>query len=255
MKKLTKLFASAVLISTLVGCSSNTSSNEEDTIYTIATDAKYAPFSMEVDGTYQGIDVEILAAIAEKEGFKYELTPMDFSGIIPGLISGQLDGAIAGTTITDERKKQVDFSDGYFESGLSLVTRSDSDITSVNDLQGKVAAVKKGTMGSIYAEDNAEQYGFTYEYYEDSPSMFLAVSNGTADFLCEDYPVILYSIATKTQENLKIAVDRLLGTPVYGFSVKKGENAELLQMFNDGLEKIKSDGSYDEIIAKYLETE
>jgi len=250
MKKIITMFLAAILVASLVGCSSDTA--DETKVYTIATDAKYAPFSMEVDGVYEGIDVDILAAVAEAEGFEYELTPMDFSGIIPGLVSGQLDAGIAGMTITEERAEQVDFSDGYFDSGLSLVTRIESTISSVDELEGKVAAVKKGTMGSFFAEDNAEQYGFTYEYYEDSPSMFLAVTNGTADFLCEDYPVISYSISTGTQPELRVAVDRLLGTPQYGFAVKKGENQELLEMFNNGLATIKENGTYDDILAKYL---
>ena len=67
---------------------------------------------------YKGIDVELLEAIAKEEGFEYDLKPMDFQAVIPGLTSGQLDGAIAGISITDERKQALDFSDGYFESGL-----------------------------------------------------------------------------------------------------------------------------------------
>jgi polar amino acid transport system substrate-binding protein len=241
MKKITKLLLIAAIVAGLVGCGTDTA--EENKVYTISTDAKFAPFSMEIDGVYEGIDVDILAAIAEVEGFEYELTPMDFSGIIPGLISGQLDAAIAGMTITEERSEQVDFSDGYFDSGLSLVTRVESTVTSVDQLEGLAAAVKKGTMGSFFAEDNAEQYGFTYEYYEDSPSMFLAVTNGIADFLCEDYPVISYSISTGTQTELRVAVDRLLGSPTYGFAVKKNKNPELLAMFNSGLAKIKENGT------------
>lgn len=158
--------------------SGSSSAAGADKKYTIACDAKYAPFSMEVDGKYKGIDVELLDAIAKEEGFEYELKPLDFSGIIPALVSDQIDGAIAGMNITDERKQKVDFSDGYITSGLAVVVNKDNTaINKVEDLQGKTAAVKKGTTGAKFAEDNKDKYGLTINYYDDSPSMMLAVAN------------------------------------------------------------------------------
>ncbi|MDQ0204711.1 transporter substrate-binding domain-containing protein [Pectinatus haikarae] len=247
----------------LVGCGSSdkaassdsgSSSASADKVYTIACDAKYAPFSMEIDGKYKGIDVEVLDAIANAEGFKYNLKPMDFSGIIPGLVSGQLDGAIAGITITDERKKAVDFSDAYIDSGSSIViSKNNSDINKLEDITGKTVAVKKGTTGSKFAEDNKDKYKLNITYYDDSPGMMLAVVNGNADFLIEDFPVISYQIKIGEQANLKVAVKDINSTPPqYGFAVKKGENAELLKKFNDGLKKIKDNGTYDKIIGQYL---
>lgn len=255
MKKLMKLCVMFSLAVSLVACGgSDDTSDKTDKVYKIACDAKYAPFSMEVDGEYKGIDVELLAAVAEVEGFKYELTPMDFSGIIPALVSGQIDGSIAGMNITEERKKQVDFSDGYIEAGSAIVVNKDNtDITSLETLKGKKAAVKKGTTGATFAEENSEKYGFTYDYYDDSPSMMLAVSNGNADFLVEDYPVITYQIKTGEQSKLKVAVDAIEQPPMDAFAVKKGENQELLKMFNEGLAKLKENGKYDEIIGQYVD--
>lgn len=261
-----KLVSSALLaivaIGALGGCGAiadkadNTSDSGSGTAaksYTIACDAKYAPFSMEVDGKYKGIDVELLEAIAKAEGFQYELKPMDFSGIIPGLVSGQIDGAIAGMNITDERKKSVDFSEGYIQSGLAVVVgKGNTSIASLEDLHGKTAAVKKGTTGAKFAEDNKEKYDLNISYYDDSPSMMMAVANGNADFLMEDYPVISYQIKIGEQDKLKIAVDSVIDPPSYGFAVKKGENAELLKMFNEGLAKIKADGTYDKIVSEYI---
>lgn len=258
MKKFLKLCIMCTLALSLSACGGSdddsASTSAGDKVYKIACDAKYAPFSMEVDGEYKGIDVELLAAIAEVEGFKYELTPMDFSGIIPGLVSGQLDGSIAGMNITEERKEQVDFSDGYIESGSAVVVnKDDSSITSLETLSGKKAAVKKGTTGATFAEENSEKYGFTFDYYDDSPSMMMAVSNGNADFLVEDYPVITYQIKTGEQAKLKVAVDAISTPPQDAFAVKKGENADLLKMFNDGLAKIKENGTYDKIVGQYID--
>ena len=99
---------------------------------------------------------------------------MDFQAVIPWLTSGQLDGAIAGISITDERKQALDFSDGYFESGLSLVVNANNtNINGEDHLQGKSAAVKKRTAWSQFAEENADKYGLKLNYLEDSPTMFL----------------------------------------------------------------------------------
>ncbi len=251
-KKLVKTVLAGSLAVGLAACGSSTSDNG-DTVYKIGCDAKYAPFSMEVDGEYVGIDVEILDAVAEAEGFEYTLTPMDFSGIIPGLSTGQLDGAIAGISVTEERKETVDFSDGYYDSALALVVKNDnSAIMSLEDLEGTSAAVKKGTRGATFAEEFGETYGFSITYYDDSPSMFLAVQNGNNDFLLEDYPVISYQINEGIQTGLKVAVETVGDGVPYAFAVKKGENQDLLNMFNDGLATIKENGTYDEILAKYI---
>jgi len=258
MKKILAVAALVVFaVSVLAGCGSvaekSGGGKDQTKKYTIACDAKFAPFSMEVNGQYKGIDVQLLDAIAKAEGFQYELKPMDFSGIIPGLVSGQLDGAIAGINITEERKQSVDFSDGYIESGLAVVTsKSNTSIGKMEDLNGKMAAVKKGTAGAKFAEDNKDKYNLNISYYDDSPSMMLAVANGNADFLMEDYPVINYQIKIGEQDKLKIAVDSVIAPPSYGFAVKKGDNAELLKMFNERLKKIKADGTYDKIVGEYI---
>lgn len=254
--KVTSLLMTMVLsLGLFSGCGStsegNSSSGESEKKYIIACDSKYAPFSFEENGTYKGIDVEILEAISKEEGFEYELKPMDFSAIIPGLTSNQLDGAIAGMSITDERKQSLDFSDGYYESGLSIVVNSsNSTINGESDLQGKSVAVKKGTAGAKYAEDNTDKYSLKLNYLEDSPTMFLEVENGNSDFLLEDYPVIKYKIKVDGDSKLKVAGEKIT-TVDYGFAVNKGKNIELLNDFNEGLKKIKENGEYKKIVKQY----
>lgn len=248
MKKLVGLMVMIIMGALLVGCGDKKeikpSSNEEK-VYMIATDATYAPFEFEVDGKYQGIDIEILEKVAEIKGFKYELKPMNFKGIIPGIQSNQLDAAIAGISITDERKEVLDFSTGYFESGVSAVAASGKEI---EDFTGMVFAVKKGTAGAAYAETVE---GAEMKYFDNSPSMFQAVINGNADITFEDYPVIAYKIALDDKKELQIVGEKLTNVD-YGFAVKKGENQELLQMFNEGLQEIKDNGTYDAIVNKYI---
>lgn len=248
--KILKLTLSLLVMgSLLVGCASKASKDGE---YIIATDAKYAPFSMEINGKYEGIDVEILEAVAKEAGFEYKLEPMDFNAIIAALGSNQIDGAIAGMSITEERKKTYDFSDSYFESGLSIVVKGDNtEINGKEDLVGKSVAVKNGTAGEKWAQDHEKELNLSVTHYEDSPTMYLAVQNGNNDFALEDYPVIAYKIKVDNDGKLKITGDKV-ETSDYGFAVNKGNNAELLEKFQAGLKAIKENGKYDEIISKYL---
>ncbi|MFC5470914.1 transporter substrate-binding domain-containing protein [Cohnella suwonensis] len=255
MKKLGLLLFVAVIALTLSACGANkaeTGANEEKvTKYTFGTDATYPPFEFEKDGKYVGIDIDLINAIAEVEGFEVELKPMDFKAIIPALTAGQLDGAIAGISITDERKQVVSLSDPYYEAGLSLIVRADNTtINSPEDLAGKVIAIKKGTSGAKMAEELAKKYGAEIKYFDDSPTMYMEVANKNADVTLEDFPVISYKIAVDPDSNLKVVGDRLNGD-FYGIAVGK-DNEELLKKLNDGLKKLQENGKYDEIVNTYV---
>lgn len=221
--------------------------------YVIGTDATYPPFEFEKDGQYIGIDIDLIHAIAEEEGFEIELKPMNFKGIIPAIQANQIDAALAGISITEERQQIVDFSEPYYKAGLSMVVREDNgDIQSVEDLKGKVIAIKKGTTGAKMADELAEKYGAKVNYFDDSPSMYQEVANKNADLSIEDFPVVSYMLAQNTSAKFKIVGDRLNGD-FYGIAVAKG-NEELLKKINDGLKKLQDNGKYDEIINKYLAT-
>lgn len=242
-----------LLIFTLVmaACGNGEGKDGEKKVYKVGVDTTYPPFEFEEGGKYKGIDIDLINTIAKEQGFEIELSPMDFGGIIPAMQAGELDIAIAGMSITDERKKVVDFSDPYFDAGLTLVVKSGtSDIKTIDDLKGKTVAVKKGTTGATFAQKNAEEKGFKVVQFNDSPAMFQEVSNGNADVLIEDYPVIAYAIAQKDL-GLEIVGERLNGDK-YGIAVLKGENEEVLKKINKGLKELRDSGKYDEIINKYL---
>lgn len=255
MKKfgLFSLFLILTLFISACGSSETVSGDKEkdDKVYKVGVDTTYPPFEFKEGDEYKGIDIELINAIAEKEGFKIELSPMDFGGIIPAMQANQLDVAIAGMSITEDRKKIVDFSTPYFDAGLIVVVKDDnSTIKSVDDLKGKKVAVKKGTSGAKYAVDNASKLGIEIVQFNDSPAMFQEVSNGNADALIEDYPVISYAIAQKDL-GLKLVGDRLNGDQ-YGIAVLKGKNQDLLEKINNGLAELKKDGTYDKILKTYL---
>lgn len=249
--KLLTVAMSMVIAGTLLsGCGAKESG--ENKTYLIATDSKYAPFSFEENGEYKGIDVEVLAAVAEAGGFKYELKPMDFTGIIPGISSNQIDGAIAGVSITDDRRETLDFSDGYFESGLSIVVKgNNTEIKNIEDLNGKAVAVKKGTEGEKWALENQDKYNFKIKHFDDSPTMFLEVQGGNSDCVLDDYPVVAYKVKVDASNELKIVGDKVTKSD-YGFAVNKGKNEDLMAKFQSGLKTIKENGKYDEILSKYV---
>lgn len=255
-----KLLATLLLVPTLLlaACnsgdekettSSSTDSNKE--VYTVGIDVTYPPFEFEKDGNYVGIDVELIEAIAEDQGFEVELKAMDFKGIIPALQAGQLDVAMGGMSITEERKNVVDFTEPYFNGGVSLiVNEATTDIQSVEDLKGKRVAVKKGTVGANFATSIASEIGFEMVQFDDSPSMFLDVQNGNSVALFEDYPVISYAIAQQDLP-LKIVGERL-SDDQYGIGVLKGKNQDILEKINEGLANLKESGEYQEILDTYL---
>lgn len=114
----------------------------------------FAPFEyQDSSGEYIGIDVDLLNAIAKDQGFKVDLKPLGFDSAIQAVQSDQVDGMIAGTSITDERKKSFDFSDSYFDSGLQMaVKKGNSSIKSYDDLKGKTVAAKVGTESATFLE-------------------------------------------------------------------------------------------------------
>jgi len=240
----------AAMLFTFSACGSTTDSASSDK-YVIATDTTFAPFEFQNDdGDYVGIDMDLLKAIAEDQGFDYELQSLGFNAAVQALESGQADGVIAGMSITDERKAKFDFSDPYFDSGVGMAVSTDNtDISSYADLAGKKVAVKTGTEGYTFADSIKDQYGFTLATFEDSANMYEDVKSGNSVACFEDYPVLGYAI-TKGQP-LKLVGDLEAGNS-YGFAVQKGENSELLQMFNDGLADLKANGKYQEIIDTYI---
>lgn len=221
--------------------------------WVIATDTVFKPFEYtDASGNFVGIDVDIVAAIAEDQGFEYEMKSLGWDAAIAACQSGQADAMIAGASITDERKASGwMFSDGYYDSNQTLTVPEDSDIAGFADLSGKNVAVKTGTQGASYAESLKDEYGFTITYFEDSPTMYQAVLGGQCVACFEDTPVMKASIKDGDLA-LKVLEDTASAPAPYGFAIFSEDSQELLDMFNKGLADIKANGKYDEILAKYL---
>ncbi len=255
--------AAAAGLTMLAGCSTSTSSSSDgsddsSTVYTIATDTVFAPFEYtDEDGNYIGIDIDLLAAIAEDQGFEYELDALGFDAALQAVQSGQADGVIAGMSITEERQEIFDFSDPYYDSTVCCAALAGGDISSLEDLEGANVAIKQGTQSAAWAEELAAEYGFTTTVFDTSDVMYQDVIAGNSAACFEDTPVMSYAISTGSIDLEIVATcdeDSDYATP-YGFAVLKGENAELLEMFNAGLENIRDNGTYDEIVDTYVQAD
>lgn len=219
----------------------------------IATDTSFKPFEYTNEaGEFVGIDVDILAAVAEDQGFSYELQSLGWDASIAACQAGQADGMIAGASVTEERKESGwIFSDGYYDANQCMAVEASSDIDGFEDLEGLSVAVKTGTMSAAYAESLSGEYGFTVTYFEDSPTMYQAVVGGQVAGAFDDTPIMAANI--KDSGLAMKLVDGTGNEPAqYGFAIFNADNQELVDMFNAGLANIKANGTYDEIIAKYL---
>lgn len=223
-------------------------------VYSIVTDTSYAPFEfLDGEGNLIGIDIDLLAAIAEDQGFEYELMNLPFSSGLQAIESGQADGMIAGMGITDERKDSFDFSDPYFQGGSMFAVAADSEIESLEDLKGYNVAVKIGTTGEAIAQELSGEYGFSVTTFEDSVNMYQDVIAGNSQAVIEDAPVMQYAVNTGAVD-LRLIGEEMESIP-FGFAVNKGNNSELIEMFNAGLTNIQASGEYNEILATYLGNE
>src|SRR5690606_23837546 len=173
----------------------------------------------------------------------------NFDGIIPGLQTGAFDIAIAGITITDERKNAVDFTDPYYKSGTRIAVLEDNtDITSMEDLAGKSVASRLGSAPLDYLAENVPEADA--KSFEQLEQMYLAVEGGSADALLYDGPNVEYYISTAEDTKLKVVGD-LYEAQDYGIAVSK-DNEKLVSAMNDALQKLLEDGTYAEIYKKWF---
>lgn len=218
--------------------------------YTIVSDSSFAPFEFQNDkGKYVGIDMELLKAIAEEQGFTITIQNPGFDAALNAVQAGQADAVIAGMSITDDRKKIFDFSDPYYTSNILLAIKKGSSIASYEDLKGKTVGAKNGTASYAFFEDNQKKYGYKLKPFDEASSMYDSLNSGSIDALMDDEAVLRYAIQQGRDFDTPLAGEK---SGEYGFAVKKGSNPELIDMFNNGLASLVKSGQYDEILNKYF---
>lgn len=218
--------------------------------YTIVADSSFAPFEYQDEtGKYVGIDMELIKAIAENQGFTITIQNPGFDAALNAVQAGQADAVIAGMSITDARKEIFDFSDAYYTSNILLAVKNGSDITSYENLSGKTVGAKNGTASYTFLEENKDKYGYTLKAFDEASGMYDSLNSGSIDALMDDEAVLLYAIQQGRDFATPIPGEK---SGEYGFAVKKGTNPELIEMFNNGLAALVESGEYDEILNKYF---
>jgi polar amino acid transport system substrate-binding protein len=217
---------------------------------TVCADFPYAPFDLDAAGVYSGIDVDIVNAVGTDLGYRVVFKPTVFDGIFDAVRGGQCDMVASAVSISEERKKSMLFSNGYFEINQSLMVRpgNNPDQKALSSLQGQKIGVQSGTTGEAYANDHSK--GAQVVPFDDVDSMYDALENGAINGVINDFPVNSYR-ARQDPGFKVIQTFNDVGREEYGFALPFG--AERLQAaVNQSLDRIQNDGRYDEILSKYL---
>lgn len=244
----------AVLATALTLSISALSANAAQTLR-IGTLAAYAPFEY-VDsktGKYEGFDIDLIQEILKREGYDAKIVSMSLDGLIPALISNNIDIAISALTITPERAERVDFSDPYMNAGLTVITNkaNASKIKSLKDLEGKTLCAEIGSAGAMLSKTIK---GTKIRTFNSTSDAFLELNRNTCYAMLNDGPANSYFLTTKAGKamNLK-ALDWVVSNDYYGIAVNKG-NAKMLDIVNKGLRSMMADGTYDKLYKKWFGT-
>lgn len=231
--------------STTDGTSSG--SDTEKKKYVVATDATYAPMEyMDDKGNIVGIDIDIVDAIAEAAGIEIEYKNYGWEPLFPAVKSGEVDFAVSSITITEERAKEFDFTDPYFEANQLILVPEDSNISSFEELKDKKVSAQINTTGHIVV---GELLGATNKNIVATETMPFAITemiNGNADAAVGDNAVIIDYQKNNPNVKLKVVEDSSFEIEKYGLMTKKG-NTEMIEILNEGIKKIKENGKLKEI--------
>ena len=217
---------------------------------TMSTNAAFPPYEMTTDsGDFEGIDIEVAGAIAEKLGLELQIDDMDFDAALLAAQNGKSDIVMAGVTVTDERQKVMDFSDTYAEGIQSIIVPEDSDIASADDLTGKTIGTQRGTTGYIYCTDDFGEDNVIA--YDNGLTAVQALNNGQVDAVVIDNAPAKSFV--EANPGLKI-LDTAYAQEDYAIGVAKG-NTALLDAINSALEELQADGTLQAIVDKYITAE
>lgn len=257
-KVLAVVLAVLMACAVFAACSKDTDNgNETKGTLVMATNAAFPPYEYKDGDSFAGIDVEIAEKIAEKLGMTLEIQDVEFGSIIGGVQTGKFDMGMAGLTVTDERKESVNFTNTYAKAKQVVIVKSDSSITSLDNLKGDGSmkyGVQQDTTGDIYASDTIENGGYGEENvirYKTGNDAVQALVNGKVDAVIIDNEPAKSFVAAN--EGLTI-LDGAWVEEEYAIAIAK-DNTELLDKVNTALEELIADGTVQSIIDKYITAE
>ncbi|QIY95097.2 transporter substrate-binding domain-containing protein [Streptomyces sp. S1D4-11] len=218
---------------------------------TTCTHLPYPPFQSEINGKVQGFDVALIDLVAGNLGVKQAIVDTPFENFKTGafLNSGQCDLAAAGMTITPERKKNVDFSDPYFDATQAVLVDKKSGVDSLADVKAK--GKKLGAQAQTTGEDYVRKHGYDPVSFESSDAVLNGLRTGQVQAVIIDYPVVQSWLKDKANADAFKVVDNLNTGEQYGFTVKKG-NTKLLAEINKAIKQAKADGTYKKLYEKWI---
>ncbi len=220
-------------------------------VLTFGTNAEFPPFEF-VSGSgvidqYDGIDIAIAKQIAEENGMTAAIENMEFASLLIALENGQIDAAIAGMTVMEDRKESADFTIPYYTATQVMIVKEDSDIAAAADMADKKICVVEGYTGEVCVNE----MGYPYEAFKKGTEAVMELVNGKCDVVVIDSATA--QIYVNDNEGLKIVEDAsAFESEEYAIAVKKG-NTELLDMLNSAIEAKLADGTISELGAKYTE--
>lgn len=259
MKIMKKLIAAAALaaltLSLLAGCAEkapaggDAGDGDEKQKLVMATNAQFPPYEYYDGDNIVGIDAEVAALIADKLGMELEIEDIEFDSIVPGVQQGKYDMGMAGMTVNDERLEKVNFTSSYAKGVQVVIVKEDSDITSIDDLEGKTIGAQQGTTGAIYAADDYGSDNVTT--YASGNLAVEGLKTGKVDcVIIDNEPAKAY---VKANTGLKI-LDTEYANEDYAIAIAK-DNTELMEKVNTALEELIANGELQKIVDKYIPAE
>jgi polar amino acid transport system substrate-binding protein len=263
-----RLFAlpSALLASVLLlaACGSDSSSTADggaagDTgsdKLIICSDVPYEPMEFEADppdstpSGYTGFNIDLVQAIADGADKTLEVKATPFDGIFAAMDAGNCAAVVSSVTITDERKKNMNFTEPYFDSDQSILVlkKNESTYPDLASLEGKKIGVQSGTTGEEYVKDNTPK-GATVTALPGAADLFAALEAGTIEAVVQDYPINAFRT---TQSDNVVVTARIATDEKYGMATPKKNGEATLVLLNEGIETAKADGTYDTLYEKYF---
>ena len=242
------VFAVALASLVVAACGGSSSSSGEGggEKLTVGSDIPYPPFEQGKVGEYTGFDIELMEAIGEKIGREPEFQDTSFETIFRDVGQGKFDAVISAATITEEREKEVAFSNPYYLSEQAILVKEGSEIKGLAELEGKVVGAQQGTTGLELGKEKAN--ASELRPYPEGPDAINALKAGTVEAVIIDAPVA--QNAVEQEGGVEIA-EKVPTEEEYGIAVAK-DNTELLEEINQGLEEVISDGTYTTIYEKWF---
>ena len=250
-KKILLVIAVLVVCMLAMGCGGDSKGTKQaGKVLKVGTNPDFAPFEFQEKDKkeFVGFDMDLIRAMGKQAGYEVQISSMSFDGLLPALVSKNIDVAISGMTITPARAEKVLFTDPYYKSGLSIVVKQDNNaIKSLKDLEGKKIAVQIGTSSAMATKKvaNAQVREFNTVI-----ELFLELRNGGVDAAINDLPVNQNYIKTAPNNGLKITGE-LLSAEDYGVAISK-DNKEVHQKLNAALAELKKNGEYEKIYKKWF---